>query len=210
MSSCSLNRDGAGVSSSKIESSGTASEQSSETSSLKNEESKIENKIKPISEEDFTIYDMNGNKLFYLGKEFKEKKIKGYEYVGRRELRKMTREDIYFFDAYMFSNDNGEVYTFNYDGDNERSLQTIEVCSVHLRDKNIQSSRGIKLGDTQQDVLSKYGTPGYDDFDAIAYNWGEKNFQLSFHFDSDNKVSQIALFYFPEELQFVEFPDEFE
>jgi len=181
--------------------------------------------IKPITQDDFALYNGDGKKVHYLGQEYEDKPIEwlskkqidGYRYIGRRELRKICDQGVYLFDAYRFEKQDCAMQVFNYNGEIERS-KSLRLYSFYTTSKDFETIRGIKVGNTKKDVLEKYGETNEGDSSWFVYSVNDKlesidslEKQIIFSFDQ-NKVEYIYIYNYPDPavLQYVEFPDKFE
>lgn len=164
------------------------------TSSHVIEHAGYDKKIAPVNNEDFTV-TINGHK-FSLDDRWDNEKIS----LAGKELDSNFVGDVEAGDvSYKFwqHNYNGySIYSSNIYYDKEkRDIDEYVIAQISLDadQSSLTTMRGIKSGDTLQDLLKKYG-PGKED-DSDGEKWIEYEYQnkkISFQIDG-GKVSNIIM-----------------
>jgi len=71
----------------------------------------------------------------------------------------------------------------------------VEIFRISITSPMLETSRGIRVGDTMEKVIEKYGGAGYqkllDTTECCSYGCGAKF--VSFYFDSNQRVSSIEM-----------------
>lgn len=174
----------------------------------------------PLEEEDFTLYNDSGEKIWWLNQAFKVREspeentsaanpIPGTRYIGRRELRKITPEDIFFYDVYKFESDTTTIFAFNYVGADLRDMLNCFIHAVKTTDSNYITARGIKIGDSRKKIWDAYGIKKDFASEYITYKDSKNVFEIYFTMENE-VVAEIGISFFPDELQYVEYPDTYE
>lgn len=151
----------------------------------------IEIDIAELSDNDFYITD--NIDIIMLGAKHSDfvtqKEEISNSYVGEKRS-----ENNIIYKYYQHSYDDFDLYTsnINYDIKN-RNFDEYYISQLTIKTANVKTARGIIIGDSNDDVLERYGLSkiNSDDNSSLTYQLDEKN--LTFMFNANNEVKSIRL-----------------
>jgi hypothetical protein len=158
----------------------------------KNEQSDKTNiSIKPINENDYIISKQNNR--IELDTNYSDLEMDLLEINMEQNYVREVVEEEYTYQYYQQRFHGIVIYTSNlYYNEKERDINDYYISQITVTSSEFETSRGVKIGNTYNNIINVYGKDGIEESGSIIYKYKDKN--LKFNFNDMDLLSEIILY----------------